>query len=116
MTDVQGINSFRWFAPELLGEHPLISTRSDIYSFAMTVLELMTGERPFVEIRKAPSIPTAVASGQRPMRPLDPAVVNRGLDDALWALLVRCWAQEPAERPSIVEVGKELGRMWSNQY
>jgi len=112
ITEIQGIDSFRWFAPELLSDEPLISTMSDMYSFAMTVLELMTGEHPYKEIRRAASVPSAVAKGQHPTRPSDPTVVTRGLDDRLWALLTRCWAQTPSDRPSIIEFNEELTNMW----
>jgi len=113
MTEVQGVNSFRWFAPEMLDGDTLISTHSDIYSFAMTVLELMTGEVPFKHIRRATSVPMALTDGQRPERPTDPAVEIRGLDDRLWALLTRCWAQTPEDRPDIFAVNDELDSMWA---
>jgi len=113
MTEVQGVNSFRWFAPEMLDGDTLISTHSDIYSFAMTVLELMTGEVPFKHIRRATSVPMALTDGQRPERPTDPAVESRGLDDRLWALLTRCWAQTPEDRPDIFAVNDELDSMWA---
>ncbi|KLO10997.1 kinase-like protein [Schizopora paradoxa] len=119
ITEIQGVNSFRWFAPELLSEQPLISPMSDIYSFAMTVLErwrfsqLMTGEHPFKEIKRAPSVPVAVSSGQLPVRPSDSSLVARGLDNRLWALLTKCWAYVPSKRPNIVEVSAELDTMWA---
>ena len=50
--------------------------------------------------------------GERPQRPLDPAVTKRGLDDALWDLLERCWAQDPDARPDIFKVKDELDEMW----
>ncbi|KLO10995.1 hypothetical protein SCHPADRAFT_491395 [Schizopora paradoxa] len=55
---------------------------------------------------------TALQNQQHPARPTDPSVVARGLDDRLWALLTKCWAFEPSERPSIFEVSEELERMW----
>ncbi len=46
MTNVQGVDaSFKWFAPEALDGKRLISTSSDVYSFAMTVLEVRFGWR-----------------------------------------------------------------------
>ena len=73
----------------------------------------MTGEHPFMEIRRAASVPVAVTNGQLPARPVNPLFVDRGLDDRLWALLTRCWAHRPSERPNIFEVSEELDRMWA---
>jgi len=112
MTEVQGLHSFRWFAPEMLDGEMLISTSSDIYSFSMTILELMTGDVPFKHIMRAASVPTALTNGHRPERPTDPSVAARGLDDRLWSLLTGCWAQKPSDRPDIFEVNDELEAMW----
>ncbi len=73
--------------------------------------QLMTGEVPFKHIRRATSVPMALTDGQRPERPSDPAVESRGLDDRLWALLARCWAQTPEDRPDIFAVNDELDSM-----
>jgi len=112
MTVVDGVNSYRWFAPEVIFGDTLISTRSDVHSFAMTVLELMTDKPPFPDIKHA-SIPSMLKAGKRPEQPTDESVIIRGLDDKLWALLTRCWSQEPLERPDIYQVNKELESMWA---
>ncbi|KLO11001.1 kinase-like protein [Schizopora paradoxa] len=104
-------SSVRWFAPEMPDGD---STHSDIYSLAMTVLELMTGQVPFNQTRRTTSVLIAATDGLRPERPTDPAVEARGLDDRLWDLMNRCWAQEPEDRPSIKEVNDELEAMWAS--
>ncbi|KLO10999.1 kinase-like protein [Schizopora paradoxa] len=108
MTMINGIDSSRWFAPEILDGDALISTRSDVYSFAMTVFELMTGKRPFDHVKNPFLIPGMVKAGQRPERPTELAAKIRGLDDNVWELLTRCWAHDPFERPTIFEVDREL--------
>lgn len=46
----------------------------------------------------------------RGMRPHRPEV--HGLTDDVWALIERCWAQDPKERPTIDKVVQELSRIY----
>lgn len=46
--------------------------------------------------------------GQRPLLPDDPDIETRGLVDAVWSLMTRCWAQKPQERCTAENVSKEL--------
>lgn len=72
----------------------------------------MAGKQPFKDVRKSRKISNLVMNGGRPQRPKEQAAIDRGLDDDLWDLLSRCWAQEPSDRPDIFEVNKELDEMW----
>ncbi|KLO11005.1 kinase-like protein [Schizopora paradoxa] len=112
MTDIKGFDSFRWFAPETLGGDTLISKESDIYSFGMTVLEIMTSAVPYREIKKAMNVSTVVKEGRHPDRPTEDIIVRRGLDKGLWALLLQCWEATPSRRPSIFDVNNTLGTLW----
>jgi hypothetical protein len=69
----------------------------------MLALELMTGEQPFSHIQKAISVMYEVTHGKLPEKPGEPAN-SRGLGQELWALMLRCWAQDPDSRPSMTEV------------
>lgn len=45
-TQSKGVSeSYRWFAPEMCCSPGIVSTSSDIFSFAMTVLEVSTAIR-----------------------------------------------------------------------
>jgi len=79
------------------------TTKSDVYSFAMTSLEILTGQPPFHNIKLDSVVIAKVVKGTRPERPEVSQV-----DDALWNLLTRCWDQDPKCRPSIAEVLKTL--------
>ena len=68
----------------------------------------MTGEHPFSNIKRTPEVLIRMQSGDRPPRPTDPAVVERGLNDAMWNLLTRCWSSIPQMRPSVQQVLAEL--------
>ena len=108
-------HAVRWAAPEILDRKQAVSKESDVFSFAMVVIEvwarnftslvyanhrhkIFTGEAPFYA-----SPPTAAAvgvlSGKRPARPTDPS-----LTDDLWDMTKRCWNKEPHRRPDIAQV------------
>jgi len=108
-SQTQGVSdSYRWFAPELCSAPGILSKESDMFSYGMMVLELMTGNPPFSSIKRVTEVLLTIQRGERPARPLDPDIVVRGLDDRLWDLLTRCWKADPAERPTIEEVLREL--------
>ncbi|KAF8212000.1 kinase-like domain-containing protein [Mycena galopus ATCC 62051] len=99
-------DSYRWFAPELCIGEGVLSPSSDVYAYGMTVLEILTHEHPYSNIKHTPEVVMRAAKGEHPPRPTDPRVTQRGLDDKLWALLVLCWATQPAQRPTIQDVLK----------
>ena len=108
-------HAVRWSAPEVLDKERPVSKESDIFSFAMVVIEVcacslvllgcvtyryqaFTGEAPFHGI---PPTTTAVGilGGNRPTRPGHP-----DFTDSLWNMVKRCWNQDPQRRPEIAEV------------
>ncbi|KAF8892698.1 ras guanine nucleotide exchange factor domain-containing protein [Infundibulicybe gibba] len=108
MTSSPGVNP-RWFAPELLRQNGPVSTHSDVWSFAMVCLELMTGDQPFHGV-----------SGTSPcygklirVRYLIDQVVGylARLTDELWALMKRCWNKKPEMRPSMTEIKSKLAEI-----
>ncbi|KAL0566780.1 hypothetical protein V5O48_015226, partial [Marasmius crinis-equi] len=99
---------YRWYAPEVYTG--TVSLSSDVYSFAMTILELLTHNVPFMEFRHPQEVVAVVMYGSSPKRPTNARVMERGLDDELWGLLVECWSRLPGARPGIVEVLERLVR------
>ncbi|KAK1216149.1 hypothetical protein PQX77_021228 [Marasmius sp. AFHP31] len=97
-------NVYRWFAPEIYTEQGKVSLASDVYSFAMTILELMTHAHPFSQYKHPPQVVVMVSNGRNPGRPTEEKVVTRGLDDGLWQLMTECWNRMPSARPGIKEV------------
>ena len=108
-------HAVRWSAPEVLDKERPVSKESDVFSFAMVVIEVcacnlvllgrvthryqaFTGEAPFHGI---PPTTTAVGilGGNRPTRPAHP-----NFSDNLWSMVKRCWNQNPQWRPEIAEV------------
>ena len=95
----QGVVPVRWTAPEGLTEHKF-STASDVWSFGITVVEVIQdGLVPYtyVNIRSNPALITMVTGGQVHPRP-------DGCSNVVYATLMKCWAFEPLDRPSFDEL------------
>lgn len=88
--------------PELLSEGRLLF-RADVFSFAMLLIEMMTGRQPFRGMSSFIIIP-AIVQGMRPTIPshCPPKLVD---------LIQRCWDPKWYKRPqfeAIVSILKEL--------
>lgn len=68
----------------------------------------MTHDEPWATVRLAPQVLLKVCKGETPPRPTDPAAVKRGLDDALWALLEKCWCFNMHDRLTMKEIVNSL--------
>jgi len=108
-------HAVRWAAPEVLDKGRSVSKESDVYSFAMVVIEVwirnllriscvtyrykaFTGIAPFYGIPPT-TVAVGILSGDRPTRPTHPSLTND-----LWGMTERCWNQDPQHRPDISEV------------
>ena len=60
-----------------------------------------TGRAPFSEFT-TPVIILKIMDGERPARPQE--AQELGLTDSMWEMTVRCWHQDPAQRPMMTEV------------
>ena len=60
-----------------------------------------TGKRPFRGFT-TPDIISKIMDGERPARPQEGQEL--GLTDSVWEMTVRCWHQDPAQRPTMTEV------------
>jgi tRNA A-37 threonylcarbamoyl transferase component Bud32 len=91
-----------YMAPEQVRGQDL-DARADIFSFGVTLYEMLSGQRPFA--RGTPAETLAAVLRDAP-RPLDTKVVPPGLV----ALVGRCLAKEPEARySSAAEVQRQLG-------
>ncbi|KAF8061461.1 hypothetical protein FPV67DRAFT_1509075 [Lyophyllum atratum] len=106
MTSSQALNP-RWFAPELFRQTDPLSPYSDVWSFAMVCLELMTGEQPFSRISRDIMVLRELDHGKLPERP-GRQVTAQGLSDDLWSLMKKCWHKKPEARPSMTDVKERL--------
>lgn len=91
----------RWLAPECLtGEAP--TAASNVYSFAMCAIEVMSGELPWGCEMTDATIRAKVRKGLLPPRPAN------CFSDSEWNLIQRMCCHDPAERISMDDVVKLL--------
>ncbi|KDQ16965.1 hypothetical protein BOTBODRAFT_144306 [Botryobasidium botryosum FD-172 SS1] len=92
----------KWLSPE--NTRGTISPDSDVWAWAMTLLELLSDNDPFFHSKFAPvQIYDEIKKGARPDRN-EYAKLNILFSDELWSFLERCWHREPEKRPKIEEV------------
>lgn len=93
-----------YLAPEAIrrrGEDQAFDEKVDIFSYAMLLFELLTGQRPFETLTTTQELNAAVTKGDRPLisegnaDPAFPAMVD---------LMYDCWKHSSAERPTADEV------------
>ncbi|KAJ7694111.1 ras guanine nucleotide exchange factor domain-containing protein [Mycena rosella] len=97
----------RWAAPEVLRNGDPVSKQSDVWSFAMVCLELITGQPPYSNVPRDVAVRRELEEGRIPDRP-GHASTARGLSDGLWALMRKCWHIEPESRPSAATINSRL--------
>jgi len=69
----------------------------DLFSFGMTLLELITSKIPFEEYSEEATIARQIMDGIRPKIPEDTPSQYSGI-------IKRCWEQDPTKRPSFDEL------------
>jgi len=113
MSTSQTMTMARWMAPELTWSIlPVPVFASDVYMFARTILEIMTGQKPFYKEKNTFKLITDLGNGRlKETQPEDPEVRDRGLTDGVWALLMEMWKKEKEERPTMSVVEARLERL-----
>ncbi|CAE6448242.1 unnamed protein product [Rhizoctonia solani] len=102
------IESQRWLAPEMFVDDPPLETPCDVWGWAMASLEVVSGSIPYHMHKRAMSIILKVNEGP-PKRKDHPGFNEYAYrPDEMWALLEKCWAKEPSNRPTIDEIVMEL--------
>ena len=109
--DVKEKGTWAFMSPEVWGRTPNSDlTKVDMYAFGMVIYELYAGQLPWNKLESfnvswdawSRDIRENVLAGRRP--PVD----TTRWDPVLVGLMTRCWAQNPGDRPSAVDVLKEL--------
>ncbi|KAF9789191.1 kinase-like domain-containing protein [Thelephora terrestris] len=101
--------SMRWTAPEILeppNNDPIRPTKaSDVYAFAMVVIEIFTGKHPFPE-ESDQNVYLMVTKGKRPSKPAGAS--KSGLSSAGWKIVEDCWNKKRDKRPDMQAVVNRL--------
>jgi serine/threonine protein kinase len=88
--DVTG--NANWMAPEVI-ELKGASPKSDIWSLACTVIELLTGQPPYTEITNSMSVMFRIVEDDKPLIPEE---CSKLLQD----FLTQCFQKDPTKRPN----------------
>ncbi|XP_013622569.1 PREDICTED: tyrosine-protein kinase FRK-like isoform X2 [Brassica oleracea var. oleracea] len=88
--------TYRWMAPEVI-EHKPYSHKADVFSYAIVLWELLTGDIPYAFLTPLQAAVGVVQKGLRPKIPKKTHPKVKGL-------LERCWQQDPKERPDFEEI------------
>lgn len=100
--------TYRWMAPEVI-EHKPYDHKADVFSFAIVLWELLTGQIPYAFLTPLQAAVGVVQNGLRPIIPKDTR-------PKLAELLEKCWQQDPTRRPDfdkileiLHQIAKEVG-------
>ncbi|XP_062078997.1 uncharacterized protein LOC133783387 isoform X2 [Humulus lupulus] len=94
-----------WMAPELLnGSSSRVSEKVDVFSFGISMWEILTGEEPYADMHCGAIIGGIVKNTLRPPIP-------ERCDPDWRRLMEECWSPEPEHRPSFTEITNRLRYM-----
>ncbi|KAF8509071.1 kinase-like domain-containing protein, partial [Hysterangium stoloniferum] len=104
-TALENVGTIRWMAPELLcppNDPSKFTLTSDIWAFAMTMLEIFTDRVPYFYHPNDLVVLMNIVSPSGPVLPSRPGpeVTERGLEDSLWNFMSSCWSIQAEKRPS----------------
>ncbi|THH06165.1 hypothetical protein EW145_g4263 [Phellinidium pouzarii] len=104
------MGSIRWMAYELI-TGDVIDTKhtkeSDVWSFGMTVYEMMAKELPYARFRHNGQV---IVTLMRKILPTRPASLNAWPEEKqrLWNICESCWNFDPSQRPTMAEIVKQV--------
>ncbi|KDQ58147.1 hypothetical protein JAAARDRAFT_206847 [Jaapia argillacea MUCL 33604] len=81
------------------------SLQSDVYALGIVFFEVLTGLTPFTKGLLDVQIVSHVKMGRRPSRARN---TDKRISNKIWALMEKCWKQEPNERPTMQQVMQSL--------
>ncbi|MCB9541358.1 MAG: serine/threonine protein kinase [Myxococcales bacterium] len=90
--------SLGYFSPEQIKQPDRIDRRADIFGIGILLYEALTGEHPFAPLDGPPVVMRMLAGDF-----LAPRAHRPSLPPAIDALIIRCLAVDPAERPQRME-------------
>ncbi|KAG8686317.1 hypothetical protein FRC11_009133 [Ceratobasidium sp. 423] len=102
----------RWMAPEMFADDPpVLATPCDVWGWAMTALEIVSGSIPYRQHKQAMTVMVKVTQG--PPKRQDYPEFNKYAykPDEMWNLLEKCWKLEPRDRPEMDEVVSDLKKI-----
>ncbi|KAG8689754.1 hypothetical protein FRC11_000801 [Ceratobasidium sp. 423] len=117
-TSLENAGSSRWMAPELFQASTNtsssgVTSASDVWSFGMLCLEVLTGQPPFYPNHRIDGqVIASLIQGNLPERP-EPkeAMYRRGLSEEMWKLMNQCWEWKPTARPEMRTLASDVRKL-----
>jgi len=100
----QSVGPLKWMSPESIFDG-VYSTKSDVFSFAVVVYEILTQEFPWKDVN-AMQAGQLVGEGRR-----SPIPANCSPPSELMVLMERCWSQKPEDRPDFKKICETLNKL-----
>ncbi len=91
-------------APETIPGKKSITKAADVFSFGMTLFEIVADEEPFKGYKGNFAVMTAIVHGKRPTIP-------ETCSAEMKALITNCWQQSPSSRPTMKEAIKQIEKI-----
>jgi len=98
--------SYRYMAPEVFRHEPY-NRKVDVYSYAMICYYLFTGMPPMFDQHAARAAQLAALHNKRPQWP-PKSRWGTEIPEPLHQLVEKCWAADPEDRPSFLDICVEL--------
>ena len=103
-----GVGTVQYTAPEVLnppegGGAAQYDGKIDVFSFGVLLWELFAAAKPYAQLQAAQVVAAVLMRNTRPSP--DPA----SMPEALCALMKRCWATDPQQRPTMAHVVASVG-------
>lgn len=103
------VGTYRWMAPEAFGTTRWpVTTRSDVYSFAIVLWEIVTTSVPFQAMT---TMQAAIAISLKGLRPSIPDHCH----PQLRKLMEQCWVGNPEHRPDFSDIIMVLKRIQATE-
>ena len=103
-TMTAGVGSPLYMAPELAAGAARYARSADVFSYAVTCVEVWNGARAYSEYAFRDPFALMAAVAQRGVRP----GLRSDCPPALCALLQQCWATDPSSRPTFPAIVSTL--------
>ncbi|KAH8265256.1 hypothetical protein KR038_002493, partial [Drosophila bunnanda] len=107
LTNMKGTPAY--MAPEVFRDEKY-TDKCDIYSFGIMLWEMMSRQVPFSHLENSDNGYAVLGAAERGVRPPLKAV-RSDCWEGIRQLIVRCWDQDPARRPTSKQIEEYLGSL-----
>ncbi|CAK4840194.1 unnamed protein product [Aphanomyces euteiches] len=112
-TNIKPAGTLNWMSPEQYFLARSVTTKSDVWSFGMTLWEILCNDTPLRRCSDHEVITSIFQTEEdRPAKPEDYLLPEL---EPLWTLITRCWRLSPEDRPSALEIKEFLEEHYNSQ-